>query len=258
MVTDLLRQKTKAIMFDQENSQLTIQMAKENLNDMKNQSPRTDSTVTSSEDLNHQSADLSNDSIKTKLATGEALIDMESIQRQTPALFPTGTKLSVVVFITTAPKLNITGMTTEELSLLRKLLQTNLRICFGIAKLQDVHFWRLLARSTRDPFVFIDRFGRKPRLEYHWFQHWEVFAAMLKGVLKAMPNEDYVTLNCYLFYKAHSGYRRLHETVWGKDAVFPVSRIKVSINITKRPVTSARCPNCNCTAKCENLEFFHW
>ena len=83
-------------MFDPGNCQLTIQMTREKLNDLENRLPRTDSTVMGSEALNHQPIDLSNWSIKTEQATEEALLDVESIQRQILGLIPLGMKMGAL------------------------------------------------------------------------------------------------------------------------------------------------------------------
>ena len=86
-ISDLLRERA---------NQLTIQMTRKSLNDMKNQLPLNDSTVVRSQDLNHHPADQSNGSIKTEQSPEETLVDLESIQRQTLVLIPLGMKLSVV------------------------------------------------------------------------------------------------------------------------------------------------------------------
>ena len=153
----------------------------------------------------------------------------------------------------------MTDTTTVKLSMLEKLHQTNQRIC-TLLEQQNAQIQRPIAKSIEDSFAFHDVLGREHRLEYRWFQHWEMFAAMLKCVFKDMPGEDYVALDRYFIFDVRAGDRRLHESVW-RRTVFPGSRIKMSITIFKRRVLDAQCLKCDrlCTAKCSNTpRFFHW
>ena len=254
-VSELLKEKARALIFDPGNCQLTIQLTRENLDGVGGRLPCTESTMMTGEDLSHQTADLSIGSSKTK----QALNDVESIQRQTLALIPTGMELSVVAFGPLRNKLTITDMSTKDLSVLGTLLQTNQRIC-TLLEQQNTQIQNPLAKSMEDSFVFQDVLGREHRLEYHWFQHWEIFVAMLKCVFKDMPGEDYIALNRYLIYDARAGDRRLDENVSG-EAVVPGSRIKMSVTMSKRRFADAQCPRCSRlgSAKCCNTSnFFHW
>ena len=98
-IRDSLNEKAKALIFDPGNCQLTIQMTRETLNDVRNQLPFQESTVTGDEESSHQPADLNNDPVETKRAAEEALIEGEAIQRQTLALIPTGMGLDALTLI---------------------------------------------------------------------------------------------------------------------------------------------------------------
>ena len=83
-------------------------------------------------------------------------------------------------------------------------------------------------KSSQDSFIFRDVLGREHVLEYHWFQHWEIFAAMLKCVFKDTPGEKYVELDKYLIFDSQTGGRPIEQGIW-KQAIRPKSHISMSI-----------------------------
>ena len=258
-ISDSLREKAKALMFDPGNCQLTIQMTRENLDDVRNQLPFKEPTVTRDEDSSHQTEEPDCDSVVTKQATEAALIDMDSIQRQTLALIPTGMKPSVAALATTSNKLNITDMSTEDLSMLGKLLQTNQRIC-AMLELQNTRVQSPPAKSIEDSFVFGDVLGREHRLEYRWFRHWEIFAAMLKCTFKDMPGEEHVASNRYLIFDPRTAGHGINEDTW-KYAVFPGSRVRMSITISRQQIGDAQCPKCSKISSmrcCTSSDLYRW
>lgn len=114
--------------------------------------------------------------------------------------------------------------------------------------------------SSQDAFVFRDVLGREHVLEYQWFQHWEIFAAMLKCIFKDMPGEEYVELEKYMIFDSQTGGRPIDQGMW-KRAICPKSRIRMSIVISKQYLDSAQCPKCHesCgTKSCSITNFTYW
>ena len=143
--------------------------------------------------------------------------------------------------------------------MLEKLHQTNERIC-TLLEQQNTQIQRPIAKSIEDSFMFRDVLGREHRLEYRWFQHWDMFAAMLKCIFRDMPGEEYVASNRYLIFDPRVGGHGINEDTW-KHAVFPGSRVLMSVTISRQQIGDAECPKCSKTssARCSNNpKLYRW
>ena len=85
-------------------------------------------------------------------------------------------------------------MASEDRNILGRLLQTNQKLC-AMPEQRYREIPSSPGTSFQESFIFRDMLGREHLLEYRWFQHWEIFAAMLKCVFKDMPGEEYVELD---------------------------------------------------------------
>ena len=151
----------------------------------------------------------------------------------------------------------VKDMATEDLDTLGRLLRIN-------QKLSDMLEQRRTKippsprTSSQDSFIFRDMLGREHVLEYRWFQHWGLFAAMLKCVFKDMPGEEYVELDKYLIFNSQTAGRPIDKATWKRE-IRPNSRIKMSIVISKQHLDKALCPKCyeQCTTKCCSMSTFN-
>ena len=117
-----------------------------------------------------------------------------------------------------------------------------------------------LGKSSQNSFIFQDVLGREHVLEYQWFQHWEIFAAMLKCVFKDTPGQEYVELEKYSIFDSQTGGRPIDQGMW-KRVIRLKSHIKMSIIISKQNLNSAQCPKCHepCgTQICSTSTFARW
>lgn len=145
---------------------------------------------------------------------------------------------------------------TEDPDILGRLLQTNQKLCVMLEQ-RCTAIPPSPGTSFQGSFIFRDMLGREHVLEYRWFQHWEIFDAMLKCVFKDMPGEEYVELDKYLIFDSQTGGRPIDKGTW-KRAIRPKSRIKMSIIISKQHLDNAQCPKCyeKCTTKCCSISTF--
>ena len=150
-------------------------------------------------------------------------------------------------------------MTTENLSMLGNLFETNQRICTSLEQ-QNAQIQRPIAKSIEDSFIFKDVLGRQHRLEYHWLQHWGIFAAMLRCIFKDMPGEEHVDSNQYLIFDTRVGGHGINEFTW-THAVFPGSLVRMSVTISKKQTRDAECPKCSKVSSarcCTSPHLYRW
>ena len=243
-------------MFDPGKCQLTIQIKRENLDEIQDKLASSESTA-EFDSANRRLRGIENTTHQGR--TREESSDIDSIQRQTLALVPTGTE-SAFPQLCIEDMLTFYGavkdMATEDLDILGRLLQTNQKLC-AMLEQRCGEITPSPGTSFQESFVFRDMLGREHVLEYKWFQHWEIFAAMLKCVFKDMPGEEYVELDKYFIFDSRSGGRPIDKGTW-KQAIRPKSRIKMSIVISKQHLDNAQCRKCyeKCTKKCRSISTF--
>ena len=142
----------------------------------------------------------------------------------------------------------------------RRLLSKDLQCYRFLIQIQET-ICRGPAAALTNTFDFEDALGRSMRLDYQYFRHWEVFAALLKCEFRGLPGERHVLDDHFLVMDNRSTNRIIDRNIWDR-AIFPRSRIKMSIVLeVVNAATQGRCPRFSCkgfSTKSHFLGTDHW
>ena len=181
---------------------------------------------------------------------------IEELQCQTLTSIPTATQRIAAyvdrVIDVLRPLLGaLQGFSAEALELLKKMVQTNLEIRASLLKLQE-QIPQNLRMPTHTFFYFQDVLGREHELQYDYFRHWHIFAAMLKHTFRGLPGEEYISQNRYYLRRSDIGHRRIRPRTWD-TTVFPGTKVQMSIQV---PGSQNRmsCARCGCSRIPEDLQ----
>ena len=76
---------------------------------------------------------------------------------------------------------------------------------------------------------FQDALGRVKELPYVWFQHYEIFVAMLRCSFEDSPGQHYVLHGMFNIWNISPvGWRRMNQSNW-KEIVIPKSKLRMAI-----------------------------
>ena len=134
------------------------------------------------------------------------------------------------------------SFSVEALESLRSILQTNLEI-YALLKQVNTSIPRAMFKDRDECLQFADALGRIQFLEYRWFQHWEIFIAMLKCLFKDRPGEQNVLRGHFMILDTRNQGRVINPDIWSR-AISPTSRIKMSMLIAGNAPEDSHCPFC--------------
>ena len=192
------------------------------------------------------------------------LQNIKEMQQRTLALIPNGLEdvLPSLVLIKeqfTAYTRVFTRYSAETLSTLKEAVHTNQEI---YALLQQCYtlFKDIPRTLIGDTIIFTDVLGRDHSLDYRYFQYWEMLTTMLQCIFKGMPGQKHVEYGQYLILDLRSGRSITDSRQWERN-VFPRSRLRMSVILSKQSNDGKSCPKCNEPASqkyCGTQTLVHW
>ena len=261
-----LRNSAKACTPDIRDCCVTLQKRSDTQGVSANQTASSGSTKAHLEDIERRLQNLHLVTQNSTMLTAARIRDLDASKRQILALIPPGTKKSFQ-HSSDGRQANVIhcialDVSTEASSVLGTMLRSNEKLC-SLLEESSSKIPQSSINTTQDTFIFQDVLGRNHVLEYRWFQHWDIFLAMLKCIFKDLPGEKYIELNKYLIQDSHRGGITLDKERWSRT-VFPQSTITMSIAISIRladPLEVTTCPQCSkvgSTKCCPASTFIHW
>ena len=136
------------------------------------------------------------------------------------------------------------SFSVEALKYLQRLLHINLEIRGLLGQiLTEMPIARLSSESSDPCIHFRDALGRVHDLEYKWFQHYEIFASMLRCLFENKPGQHHVRQGMFRILDMRGKGRLVNQNNW-KEIVVPASRLRMVMVTYSDSAEKSQCPRC--------------
>lgn len=261
---DKITKQGNSLTIDIGECQLMIQKTHQEIEDIKTCTERTEATVAHVQDVSDCVIRLERSLEQAHKVSDQRLNNILQFQQRTLALIPSSLEdimpslLSIKDQFIAYMRI-FTRYSADTLGMLKEIVHTNQKI---YVLLQQCYAFSMNIERTLvgDKIIFSDVLGRNHSLDYCYFRSWQVFTAMLQFIFKDMPGERHVEYGQFLILDSRSGGRVIDSQQWERS-VFPRSRLKMSVILSKEGNDGGRCPKCNESASekcCSTQTLVHW